>query len=130
MTSNHQPADMGMIASLKVGYRTKMLEKLLAIFDEEGGYERAAEARKMIKAGCRGLDYGGKAHLLDASTILFELWSKDGKYAKEDGIKRCWSRAGIYQHQGNATSTTMSRGLPYQQKIIHWMQRHVRNCAI
>jgi DDE superfamily endonuclease len=95
MKSNHQPADMGMIASLKVGYKMRMLEKLLAIFDEEGGYEAAGEARKMLKAGCKGLDYGGKAHILDALTILFELWNKDDTYAKEDGIMRCWRKAGI-----------------------------------
>jgi hypothetical protein len=77
MTSNHQSADMGMIASLKVGYKMRMLEKLLAIFDEEGGYEAAGETRKMHKAGCKGLDYVGKAHILDALTISFGLWNKD-----------------------------------------------------
>jgi hypothetical protein len=46
---------MGMIASLKVGYKMRMLEKLLAIFDEDGGYEAAGEARKIRKAGCKGL---------------------------------------------------------------------------
>jgi len=46
MTSNHQSA--GMIAM-------RMLEKLLAIFYEEGGYEAAGEARKMHKAGCKVL---------------------------------------------------------------------------
>ena len=38
MTSNHQPADMGMIASLKVGYKTTLLRNLLSVFDMEGGY--------------------------------------------------------------------------------------------
>ena len=77
MTSNHQSPDMGMIASLKVGYKMRLLEKLLAIFEEEGGYEAAGEAHKMHKAGCKGLDYGGKAHILDALTISFGLWNKD-----------------------------------------------------
>ena len=35
VTNTRQPADMGMIASLKVGYKTKMLSTLLDIFDEE-----------------------------------------------------------------------------------------------
>jgi hypothetical protein len=41
MTSMHQPADMGMIASLKVGYKMGMLTKLLAIFDTKGGHTAA-----------------------------------------------------------------------------------------
>ena len=95
MTSNHQSPDMGMIASLKVGYKMRLLEKLLAIFEEEGGYEAAGEAHKMHKAGCKGLDYGGKAHILDALTISFGLWNKDDTYAKEGSIMRCWRKAGI-----------------------------------
>jgi hypothetical protein len=42
VTNTHQPADMGIIASLKVGYKLSMLETLLAIIDVEGGYEKAA----------------------------------------------------------------------------------------
>ena len=45
MTSNHQPADMGMIASLKVGYKTTLLRNLLSVFDMEGGYQNAARQR-------------------------------------------------------------------------------------
>ena len=41
MTSNHQPADMGMTASAKVGYKMLLLQKLLSIFNFEGGYEGA-----------------------------------------------------------------------------------------
>jgi hypothetical protein len=37
VTNTHQPADKGIIASLKVGYKLSMLETLLAIFDIEGG---------------------------------------------------------------------------------------------
>jgi hypothetical protein len=95
MTSNHQSPDMGMIASLKVGSKMRMQEKLLAIFDEEGGYEAAGEARKTHKAGCKGLDYGGKAHILVALTISFELWNKDDTYAKEGSKMRCWRKACI-----------------------------------
>ena len=50
VTNTHQPADMGMIAALKVGYRTKMLSILLGIFDTEGGFEEAArqDFRKIL----------------------------------------------------------------------------------
>jgi hypothetical protein len=37
VTNKHQPADMGIITSLKVGYKISMLEMFLAIFDVEGG---------------------------------------------------------------------------------------------
>ena len=37
VTNRHQPADMGMIASLKIGYKINMLTQLLEIFDKEGG---------------------------------------------------------------------------------------------
>jgi hypothetical protein len=46
VTNTHQSADMGIIASLKVGYKLSMLVTLLAIFDIEGGYEKAAEAHR------------------------------------------------------------------------------------
>lgn len=95
LTSKHQPADMGMIAALKVGYRTLYLSSLLELFDEENGYEMAAERRKKQPAGCKGLAYGGKATVLDAIEIIDRLWKKDDKYARVDGIKRCWRKADI-----------------------------------
>ena len=95
VTNRSQPADMGMIASLKIGYKTTMLAILLDIFDEEGGYEDAARRRKLTRSGCRGLDVGGKATLLDAMLILDGIWKEDGKYATVDGIRRCWRKACI-----------------------------------
>ena len=48
----HTPASRnGMITSLKVGYKTKMLGELLAIFDTEGGYEQAAVERERQYVG-------------------------------------------------------------------------------
>lgn len=52
----HQLADMGMIASLKVGYQVIMLHKLLDIFDKECGYKQAAAERLKRPKGYRGLD--------------------------------------------------------------------------
>jgi hypothetical protein len=43
-TSFLQPADMGMIACLKVGYKANMLRKLLAICDDESLYQEAMTA--------------------------------------------------------------------------------------
>ena len=95
VTSKHQPADMGMIAALKVGYRMKMLDSLLAIFDVDGGYASAATTRGLQKAGCRGLAYGGKATVLDAIDILHGIWDGDNKYARKESIGRCWRKAEI-----------------------------------
>ena len=55
MTSNLQSADMGMISSFKVGYKMRLLEKLLAIFDEEGGYEAAGKATKCTRQAAKVL---------------------------------------------------------------------------
>jgi len=95
VTNTHQPADMGMIASMKVGYRVIMMTKLLDLFDAEGGYEQAYCARRRQPKGCQGLDFGGKATLLDAMKILDTIWSADAKYAKTDSILRCWRKAAI-----------------------------------
>ncbi|CAB9505697.1 expressed unknown protein [Seminavis robusta] len=95
MTNTYQPADMGMIAALKVGYKCIMLSTLLDLFDVEGGYEACAKRRLKTTKGCRGLAVGGKAHLLDAMTILNDIWNQDGRYAKENGVRRCWRKAGI-----------------------------------
>ena len=46
VTNTHQPADMGMISTLKVGYKIVMLQEFLGVFDVEGGYNLAMEARK------------------------------------------------------------------------------------
>ena len=95
MTSNHQPADMGIIASLKVGFKQQLLLKYLAIFEMDGGYEAAAKQRKKMKQGCKGVDYGGKPHVLDTMKIPDSIWSKNNRYAREDGIQRCWRKAEI-----------------------------------
>lgn len=45
VTNTHQPADMGMISTLKVGYKTVILQKLLDVFDVEGGYKLSSIER-------------------------------------------------------------------------------------
>ena len=44
VTIFHQPADMGIIASLKVGYKALYLWKQLEIFDTPGGFETSSVA--------------------------------------------------------------------------------------
>jgi hypothetical protein len=65
-----QPADQGMIACLKVGYKANMLRSLLAICNDKSLYEEALAAEARARRGCKGLAYCSKAHLLDAMKIL------------------------------------------------------------
>ena len=120
VTNKHQPADMGMIASLKVGYRVIMLGKLLDVFDQEGGYEKAADTRGKQPRGCRGLDYGGKPHLLDAMNILLQIWDGDNKYSHSDAILRCWRKADILPPSWNAdiNNDVGSCSMPLSKKQI------------
>jgi hypothetical protein len=52
----------------------------LVIFEVDGGYEAAAKQRMKMKRGCKGVDYGGKSHLLDTMKILDSIWSKNNRY--------------------------------------------------
>ena len=47
VTNTHQTADMGMIANLKVGHKSKMMMRLLQIFDAGGD----TSARKRSRCG-------------------------------------------------------------------------------
>ena len=100
VTSRHQPADMGMIAAaLKVGYKAMFLRYLLDIvFDKEGGYEAAAASRARQRRGCRGLQHGGKPHLLDCMTMLKDIFiwgGRSGRYVSTESIKCCWRKVDI-----------------------------------
>ena len=103
VTNTHQPADMGMIASLKLGYKSLYLRILLDIFDSDGGYEQAAIRRNKQKRGCKGIHYGGKPHVLDCMEMLAKIWEgKDGKYVSDESICRCWRKADILPVTWNA----------------------------
>ena len=91
----HQPLDMGVMSAIRVGYKHMLLRCLLKLFDVEGGYELAAEQRKTLPKGCKGLYYGTKPHILDAMNILRDLWDEETRYSREEGIQRCWYKADI-----------------------------------
>eukprot|EP00957_Ditylum_brightwellii_P087406 6653286-Ditylum_brightwellii.AAC.1 len=70
---------MGIIAYLKNGYKYLYLYNLLDIFDQEGGYDLAAERGKHQKRGCIGVHFGDKPHILDYMEMLKKVWKgKDG----------------------------------------------------
>ena len=77
---------MGLVASIKVGYIVHLLGILLSLFDIEGGYTAAAVARAGVPTGCRGLDYGGKAIILNAMKTLNLMWETDNMNAKNESI--------------------------------------------
>ena len=72
-----------------------MLTLLLSIFDDEGGFDDASQARERYKSSCRGLAYWGKLHILDAMEITPIIWNKDRKYDRSDGIQQCWRKVDI-----------------------------------
>ena len=76
-TSFLQPADIRISAGLEVGYKVMMLKKLLTICDDQELYEEALKEGKKAGQGCKGIDYGGKAYLLDARDILISIWDSD-----------------------------------------------------
>jgi hypothetical protein len=83
VTSNHQPADMGIISGLRVGYKAVLLWAYLDIFDIGGGFEDAKRRRALRQPGFKGLDVGGKATVLDAIQIMDSIWSSDSKFNLE-----------------------------------------------
>jgi hypothetical protein len=85
ITSFLQPADMVMIASLKIGYKALMLRTLLSICDDPFLYTVAIEAGRTARQGCKGLSCCAKAHQLDAMEIMLQIWDGEGKYAQFNG---------------------------------------------
>eukprot|EP00978_Attheya_sp_CCMP212_P044514 scaffold312923_cov43-Attheya_sp.AAC.1 len=70
--------------------------RVYVIFSRAHMRARAYVERQKQRRGCKGVDFGGKPHLLDAMRILKSIWEEDeGKYARVDGIKRCWRKANI-----------------------------------
>jgi hypothetical protein len=74
---------MGMIASLKLGYRVLLLQTLLDVFDQPNGFKKVEVAHLKQPKGCCGMVYGGKPTVLDAMNLLLEVWSDDSKYCQQ-----------------------------------------------
>jgi hypothetical protein len=119
-TSFLQPADMGVIACLKVGYKANMLRRLLAICDDDSLYKEALAAGEQTRRGCKGLEYCGKAHLLDAMEICGSIWNSNSKYAMEDSIRRCWGKAGLLTavEEADLENDIDHTTMPQKDKVI------------
>ena len=92
LTSRHQPADQGMIANTKIGYKLTLLQRLLVILDDPVKAAQAKATAKAQKPGCRGIGYGEKPTILDAMIILKEVW-EGSKYNNTEGIQRMWRKS-------------------------------------
>ena len=69
ITSVYQPLDQGIIAALKTGYKSRLLEKVVA---SVANYNELQGMAKQLPAGSAGLQYGCPAHVGDAVVLLKE----------------------------------------------------------
>ena len=63
-TNKNQPDNMEMLAALKVGYKSLLLQTLLETFNKPGGYKEAARIWSIQLPVMKGIKYGGKPHIL------------------------------------------------------------------
>ena len=80
---------MGITDVLKVWYKFFMVIRLLAVYEYQT-FTEIDTSRKIQTRWCKGLAFGGRAHVLDVSEIWNKIWSLDDKYAKTTSIKNCW----------------------------------------
>eukprot|EP00957_Ditylum_brightwellii_P019005 1430537-Ditylum_brightwellii.AAC.1 len=112
---------MGIISCLKIGYKWHYLCILLDTFDQEGGYDLAAERRNHQRRGCKGVHFGGKPHVLDCMEMLKKVWEgKDGKYVSDESVSRCWRKADMLPPTWNAdiNNNVGSASLPGKVKTL------------
>ena len=77
--NDHQQKYMRVITIMKVGYKSLFLCKLLEIFDSRESYNDIDAAQQFPRRGLRGIEYGGKPHLLDLMNNLKEVWDGDDR---------------------------------------------------
>ena len=83
VTSIYQPLDQGVIAALKVGYKSRLLGRLLETADR---YDELQVLAKHLPAGHAGLQYGCQPHVGDAIMLLKEAWDS----ISPSTIAACW----------------------------------------
>lgn len=91
-TSHLQPADTGIISTIKVGYKMKLLHKLLEVYDRDDAkkYIDDLVTKLKPKSECKGILFGAKPHVRDAMDLLVE--SVNEKLSCQV-IQRCWRKA-------------------------------------
>lgn len=87
-TSLFQPMDMGVIAALKLQYKSRLLERISCTIESRAALRLAS---RHMQAGTKGLDEGHDPHMLDVCELLYEAWES----ISEKCIARCWLKADI-----------------------------------
>ena len=118
-TSKHQPADMGMISALKLGYKSRMLSVLLDIVDDEAKFLAARTGAKYAGRGKKGLPFACDPHILDAMLLCNAVWNHKDDYARfssRASVIRCWRKAGIL-FQGECADLNNEAGSRVESKL-------------
>ena len=84
-TSMFQPMDMGVIAALKLQYKSRLLQRISANIENR---KALREQAKNMKGGTKGLDEGHEPHVLDVCELLSDAWDS----ISEKTIARCWMK--------------------------------------
>ena len=86
VTALYQPLDQGIIAALKAGYKSRLLEKLV---EAVGNFEQLQVFATHLPAGCPGLHYGCPPHVGDACLLVKNAWDN----LSPSTIVGCWGHS-------------------------------------
>lgn len=89
VTSRAHPADLGVISSLKKGYKTHMLNKLFHVHEETYPKTLEIEFNKESR-GNKGFHGGGKDTVYDTALLLKNIWSTNEVYACTSTVLNSW----------------------------------------
>ena len=110
-TSVLQPLDAGIIAMVKARYRVTLIRRTLEFRNKPAAEQAALEAvAKTKRQGTCGLDYGSKAHVLDAIRMAKDAWAS----VEVSAIQNCWRKTGLLEGKpggrGASEQSTMQGG--------------------
>ena len=108
VTSIYQPLDQGIIATLKAGYKSRVLASLVGTIE---GFDQLQVLADQLPTGCAGLKYGRPPHIADAIYLLKEAWND----VSPTVIAACWKHSQCLS--AIATSDTMRDGHDYCKTI-------------
>jgi AcrR family transcriptional regulator len=108
VTSIYQPLDQGIIATLKAGYKSRVLAGLVGTIENFDLLQTLAD---QLPAGCAGLKYGRPPHIADAIHLLKESW----RDISPTVIDACWKHSQCLSTI--VTSDTLHDGHDYCKSI-------------
>lgn len=117
LTAKHQPADQGMIAILKKGYKLTFLRKMLAFFESE--YRPSTAQIAAMQNGEKGLDQGHKPHIVDAMKIIKSIWEDN---VTMEAIQRCWVKSACLPF---AAHSLLANDVGSSERKVAHINRHL-----